>query len=107
MRKAEDLTNQIFGKWTVLYRSKKHNINNGTVYWVCQCACGTINDIAGTDLKRGKTTQCRKCAGTQRKNPQKINIQHRASNKQQVEIGKKYGQLTVIAFMYQTTGGSM
>ena len=108
MRTAIDLTNQQFGKWKVLSRSDKHT-SNGAVYWTCQCECGNKQDIAGIDLRAGKTTQCRFCAGTAPKNINKSikKLGHRASKHPEEEIGKKYGKLTVIDFAYQTLGGSM
>ena len=34
-----DLTGQIFGKWTVLYKANK-TAKNGGIYWHCRCECG-------------------------------------------------------------------
>lgn len=34
-----DLTGQVFGKWTVLYRANKV-ATNGAIYWHCKCECG-------------------------------------------------------------------
>ena len=35
--RAENLSNQQFGNWTVLYRTKNSNTNK--VRWVCKCSC--------------------------------------------------------------------
>lgn len=54
--KAENLTNIVFGKWEVLYRTK--NDSNNKVMWVCQCECGTIRAVAAKSLKSGASTNC-------------------------------------------------
>lgn len=46
-----DLTNKRFGQWTVLeYLGNKK--------WKCRCDCGVIRDVAGNDLRNGKSTGC-------------------------------------------------
>lgn len=100
--KAIDMTGQVIGKWTVIERSNKKT-NNNNVYWTCQCECGTIQEICGTDLRRGKTLQCKHCVG-------KIvvkNLQARLCKQNNDEIGKTYGQLTVLEKIKQTPGGSI
>lgn len=52
-----DLTNQIFGKWTVLYKSEKRSVNGG-VYWHCKCECGNEKDVLGQSLRSGKSLSC-------------------------------------------------
>lgn len=52
-----DLTGQVFGKLTVLYREKSNN-KNGRVHWICQCECGNICSVAGDYLKNGSTSSC-------------------------------------------------
>ena len=101
MRTAIDLTNKQFGKWKVLSRSNKHT-RNGVVYWHCQCECGNQCEVAGTDLRAGKTKQCKVCAGIASKNTNKIikHKEHRAAEHPEEEIGKIYGKLTVINFAY-------
>lgn len=98
--KMIDLTGQKFGEWTVLEQSKikhKHGI-----YWTCQCSCGLIKDICGTDLRQGKTTKCKKHKqnleslikeDTNYKSYIRIN-NHQGKIKN--EIGNKYGLLTVV-----------
>lgn len=100
-RTAIDMLGQHIGKWTVISKSNKQTKNKNT-YWLCQCECGTQQDICGSDLRRGKTTQCRKCAGTSPKSNDKKPIKHRED-----EIGKQYGQLTVLRKVEQTLGGSI
>lgn len=54
---AIDLTNQIFGKWTVLYKTYKRSINGG-IYWHCKCECGQEKDVLGQSLRSGKSLSC-------------------------------------------------
>lgn len=55
-QKLVDLTNQKFGKLTVLYRGD--NIGEQPT-WICRCDCGTItHPIMGTNLRRGITKSC-------------------------------------------------
>ena len=57
-----DLTGKTFGKWTVL---EFHSYNNrGSVKWLCRCECGTEKPVITADLRRGRSTQCTRCART-------------------------------------------
>lgn len=51
-----DLTNKRFGYLIVLERGRT-DINRN-VYWKCQCDCGTIKEISGSNLKSGKIKSC-------------------------------------------------
>lgn len=53
--RAKDLRGQVFGKWTVLYRT--HN-KNGQVYWRVRCECGTERSVYGQTLLRGESRSC-------------------------------------------------
>lgn len=101
-RKAIDMTGQVIGKWTVIKRSNE-KVNSDSAYWICQCECGTRQEIRGADLRRGKTLQCKYCA---RKIAIK-NLQARYCKQNDDEIGKTYGQLTVLEKIKQTQGGSI
>lgn len=46
-----DLTNQVFGKLTVLSKAQGRK-------WTCQCDCGTIVDIPSYHLRKGLTQSC-------------------------------------------------
>ena len=103
-RKVIDMTGQVIGKWTVIERSNKKSNSNNNVYWTCQCECGTIQEICGTDLRKGRTLQCKHCAG-------KIAVKNLSTAKHYKqnndEIGKTYGRLTVLEKIKQTPGGSI
>ena len=51
-----DLTNQKFGKLTVLKRSDKND--NNQVWWQCTCDCGNIIEITSASLRNNRTGSC-------------------------------------------------
>lgn len=55
--KLIDLSGQRFHRLTVLRRSE-HNTNGGKPKWVCQCDCGNITEVGGSELKSGNTKSC-------------------------------------------------
>jgi hypothetical protein len=61
----KDLTGQRFGMLTVLQRE---GTKNGHVTWLCECDCGNMSIVRGSDLHSGKaaTCGCRKKAGLHR-----------------------------------------
>ena len=70
MGKLRDLTGQIFGELTVLERDydyiKEHNIKQNRPYWKCQCSCGKIITVKGSDLTTNIKTRCKKCSNKER-----------------------------------------
>ena len=56
---TDSLEGQIFGKLTVLHRSE-FSFNN-KVYWTCQCECGRMLDVSGTDLRNKNVESCNEC----------------------------------------------
>lgn len=55
------LTGKTFGRWSVLSEAKKRI---GKVYWTCRCECGTVSEVAGSVLRRGRSRCCTKCRVT-------------------------------------------
>lgn len=55
MAPALKLTNQQFGKLTVLQQAKSRN---NQTWWHCLCACGTSTLVSGVHLKTGNTKSC-------------------------------------------------
>lgn len=55
-----DLTNQVFGFWTVLSYAGKTKSRHRV--WSCRCQCGVESQVLGTSLSTGKSTKCKKCA---------------------------------------------
>lgn len=82
MGKLIDLTNQQFGKLTVLQRAEKpEGATSTSAFWLCRCECGVEKVISGNALRQGKTKSCG-C----------LNIEKRDMDSL---IGKKFGRLTV------------
>ena len=79
-----DLTNQKFGRWTVLYRADKKG-SKGQVYWHCKCECGNEKDIDGCELRRGGS---KSCGCLRKERVQEANTKNL--------IGQRFGKLTVI-----------
>jgi hypothetical protein len=55
---AIELTGQKFGMWTVLGRALVKAVKVTNIVWTCQCECGTVKDIVGAALRRGRTKSC-------------------------------------------------
>lgn len=60
MAKLKDKTGKIYGRWTVLSFGHYHYEPSGTKipYWQCQCECGTIREVNGANLTKGKSISC-------------------------------------------------
>jgi hypothetical protein len=55
---AYDITRQIFGELTVLYKDCEKTKQFNTAYWMCKCSCGALISVRGGDLKNGHTKSC-------------------------------------------------
>lgn len=87
-----DLTNQRFGRLTVLHRTENPNNKKKMAFWLCKCDCGNTTITNTNYLKSGKTTQCGDCGRKE------------ASLKRRKDLtGKKFGKLTVIKMIYGNT----
>ena len=53
-----DITEQVFGYWTVLGIDRSKKRKYGRTHWNCECVCGTVRSIQSTNLKTGKTVSC-------------------------------------------------
>src|SRR5882762_5920001 len=49
--RLQDLTGRIFGCWTVVGRAP--NVNK-LAKWTCRCMCGTVRDVYGGNLRKGR-----------------------------------------------------
>lgn len=83
-QKLIDETGHRYGALTVLEKTKN---NQGRTAWLCQCDCGNLRTVRGSDLRAGKITTCGKagCKEKIKRNGAFID-----------ETGKQYGRLTVI-----------
>lgn len=58
-RTLKDLTGQRFGRLMVLHRDETKPKGHGhKAYWICQCDCGNIVSVVGTNLRNGMTQSC-------------------------------------------------
>lgn len=83
-----DITNQKFGRLTVLFRDKeaesKHKDRHAM--WHCLCECGNEVTVVGKDLRQGKTQSCGCLQKEKTSQANGCNL-----------LGKIYGKLTVIS----------
>lgn len=56
---VDDLTGKKFGKRIVLCRAE--NNSHGAAIWKCQCECGQISYLTGTNIRSGKYLSCKRC----------------------------------------------
>lgn len=54
-----DMTALTAGHWFVLEQAG--NSPKGGAMWSCRCSCGVIAQVSGTDLRSGKSRQCKAC----------------------------------------------
>lgn len=80
MGRFEDLSGQMFGRLTALYRTE--NKGKQTI-WLCKCSCGILKEVRAGDLKSGRVKSCG-CL--------KSDISH--SQLEQL-FGQRFGRLTV------------
>lgn len=92
MSKKIDLTGQRFGKLLVL-KDSGQRASNGNILWECQCDCGNITYVVGSNLTRKNLKQrvvsCGKC--------------YKGENL----IGKKFNLLTVIEMTDKRVNGKV
>ena len=56
MAKIIDETGKSYGRLTVLKKDGKSKDNR--IMWLCQCSCGNLTRVRGSDLRSGHTTSC-------------------------------------------------
>lgn len=98
--KASDLTNQIFGRLTVLGRAPSDKEKDCRAFWWCQCECGNIIKTRTDQLTRGVAKSCgclkkEKAKESGKLLAQKYNPINGKKNKKDL-TGLRFGHLTVI-----------
>lgn len=63
-KKSIDITGNVYGKLTALYRTENFKQPNGTVksMWLCSCECGNYKPVMYCNLKANNISSCGKCA---------------------------------------------
>lgn len=87
-----DETNNRYGRLTVLELVGTKG-RDRSMRWKCQCDCGNIVEVAGKDLRQGKTQSCGCLMNEVRGQSLVVD-----------ETGKIYGRLTVIERVKEQTG---
>lgn len=57
MGKFVDRTGFVYGRLTVLAPTKRRN-SSGSVYWLCECQCGTKVEVSASCLQTKQTISC-------------------------------------------------
>jgi hypothetical protein len=88
-KNLRDLTNQVFGKLTVISRAEEDYVGSDGRHrpmWVCSCECGGTITLRSTHLVRGTVTCCDECNPKKRRIGLKLNL-----------VGKRFGKWVVLA----------
>lgn len=64
--RAKDITGQVFGRYTTLFRVKKGNVKEGT-YWLFQCSCGNLSVLSTGNIMSGNNIKCKDCSIEERR----------------------------------------
>ena len=96
-RPAINLTNQKFGKLTVIKRTE--NAKDGHARWLCQCDCGNTIIVNSNVLKKGHTLSC----GCWRREAASL----KAKQSYKDLINQKFGKLTVKEFLGSNNKGAI
>ena len=51
-----DVTGQTFGRWKALRPSSRRS--DCIIMWWCECECGTVREVNGVNLRKGRTLSC-------------------------------------------------
>ena len=88
-----DITGQRFGKLVVLKYIGKNQTKHGGSLWECQCDCGNVAIVGGTELRTGRTIQCPKCGKEQ---AIKKLVEYKHSTLEDL-TNRQFGDLTVLS----------
>lgn len=94
--RTPDLTEERFGRLTVVSFSGYQRRPNGSrsATWQCACDCGGTTTVRGAALRNGNTKSC----GCSRRAPSPDGGAPRLHARTQDETGQQFGRLTVTAF---------
>lgn len=97
-RRADDLTGQVFGRWTVLRRATAEDRGrpkDAVRHYLCRCACGREKIVDGYNLRKGLSTSCG-CKSADTKRGTHI-------GKHKDIAGQVFGELTALSFVRRDT----
>lgn len=55
-----DMSGLVYGNWLVL-RIDENQAVGDVPRWICECKCGYIKSVAGSDLRDGRSQRCMGC----------------------------------------------
>lgn len=63
VKAKNDLSNQVFGRLTVINQAEDYVLPNGRKRsrWLCKCECGNETVVDGAKLRNGHTQSCHRC----------------------------------------------
>lgn len=61
IERTEGLIGKQFRLWTVISVVMESNLKQGGHFFNCQCSCGAMAVISGTNLRHGRTSRCNRC----------------------------------------------
>ena len=79
-----DLTNRVFGKWTVIEMTENRS-SNGGIYWHCVCDCGRERNVLAQSLLSGKSLSCGVHSNISKGNAKIIEILNNANINYEIE----------------------
>lgn len=88
--KCIDITNQKFGRWTVI--KQVPNLTSRDSKWLCRCDCGTEREVLGKNLRNGRSTSC---GCYKKENDSKLMIQRNKERALNIK-NERYGMLIAI-----------
>ncbi len=86
--KLIDLTGQKFGKWLVLNR-----VHGSRVLWACKCDCGCLGEVDASNLRDGRSAQCKVCRARKRPFEYIFNAVRSQAKNRGISFGLSYEDL--------------
>lgn len=71
---AQDMTGQVFGRLTVIERAGSDRKNGGAM-WLCECSCGNVAKIRGSELRTSRRSCGCALAEHRARGPGKVRVQ--------------------------------
>lgn len=71
---AQDMTGYVFGRLTVIERAGSDRKNGGAM-WLCECSCGNVAKIRGSELRNSRRSCGCALAEHRARGPGKVRVQ--------------------------------
>ena len=105
MSKRIDISNQRFGKLTVIERAEDYISPKGKheSCWKCKCDCGNMKTVRQSDLHSGRTKSCGECVSYIKELNRNKNI---PNSRFRDYTNEKFGRWIVLYFVKQSSYGA-